>query len=136
MLHGIFMAMRARHHKARIALRPIGVDQIDLARLVVVCLNGDVTRRLGLPDADVKADVLLLIDENIRLARRSHAVAIDEQGSLVGVEPDVEQGLAVGPQMMALRVSGMASRRSLPVARSRILMVKSSDPFLSTAYAR
>ena len=78
-----------------LAFGAIGVDQVDLARLVVVRVDGDELARLGLADADVEAAVLLLVDEHVVLGRRADAVAVDEQRALVGVEAHVEQRLAV-----------------------------------------
>ena len=90
---------------ARRALGRVGVDQVDLARLVVVRVDDDELARLGLADADVEADVLLLVDEHVVLGRRADAVAVDEQRAVVVVEAHVEQRLAVArPDDGAARV--------------------------------
>ena len=95
MLHGILVAMLARHDQARAAFGPIGVDQVDFARLVVVRVDDDELARLRLADADVKAAILLLVDECVVGGRRAHAVAVDVKRALVGIEAHVEQRLAV-----------------------------------------
>ena len=95
-LDRVLVAMLARRDEPWLAFRPIGVDQVDLGGLVVVGLDGDEARGLGLADPDVEALVLLLVDQHVGLARRAQAVAVDVEGSLVAVEPYVEQGLAVG----------------------------------------
>src|SRR5436190_18855537 len=95
-LDGVLVAMLARCDEPWLAFRPIGVDQVDLGGLVVVGLDGDEARGLGLADPDVEALVLLLVDQHVGLAWRAQAVAVDVEGALVAVEPYVEQRLAVG----------------------------------------
>ena len=46
-LDRVLVAVLARRHQARLALGPIGVDQVDLGGLVIVRLDGDEARRTG-----------------------------------------------------------------------------------------
>ena len=116
------------------ALGRVGVDQVDLGGLVVVRIDEDEAAGLRLADADVEADVLLLVDQHV-LARRACRRGGGRRTAGAGWRRGARR-TACGcraPRRCELRVSGMTSGRSLPVARSRMRMVKSSEPLSSTA---
>ncbi len=64
-LDRVLVAVLARRDETRGAFGRVGVDQVDLGRLVVVGVDDDELGRLRLADADVEADVLFLVDEHI-----------------------------------------------------------------------
>ncbi len=115
-LDRVLVAVRARLDDARRLERRVGVDEVDLARLMVVRVDEDELRRLRRGDGDVEADVLLLVDEDVVLDRRADDVAVDQQRAVVLVEAHIEQRLAVvGPHDAAARVGdavGQIDRRS------------------------
>ena len=104
-IDGILVAVLARRHQAGCAVRSIGVDEVDLAGLVVVRGDDDEPAGLALFDADIEAVVLLLVDQSILLSRGADPVPADEQRPVLVVETHVEQGLAVlRPHQRAARV--------------------------------
>ncbi len=94
-LDRILMADLARLDDARRHERRVGIDEVRFARLVVVRVDEHELRRLSGGDGDVEADVLLRIDEDVILDRRADGVAVDEQWTVMLIEADVKQGLAV-----------------------------------------
>ena len=104
-LDAVLVAMTARLDEARGRCRRVGVDEVDLARLVVVGIDEDELRRLRRRERDVVADVLLLVDEDIGFDRRADRMPVDLQRAVVVVEAHIEQRPAVvGPHEGSARV--------------------------------
>ncbi len=104
-LDGVFVPVLARLDDAGRAERRVGVDEVGLARLMVVSIDEDVLRRLRGAERDVEPDVLLLVDENVVPNRCADHVPVDLQRAVVLVEPHVEEGLAVvRPDQRSARV--------------------------------
>ena len=120
-LDRVLVAVLARRDQARVAFGPIGVDQVDLGRLVVVRLDGDELARTGSGRRRRRSPC-----PSPRRPARPTWPACPRGGGRRTAGAGWHRGArrtASGcraPQTMALRVSGMASRRSLPVARSRM----------------
>jgi hypothetical protein len=104
-VHGILVAVLAPSHQPHRPVGPVGLDQVDFVGLVVVGVDRNEPAGLGLADADIEADVLLLVDERVLFGRRAEPVPVHEQGPVVVVQPHVEQGAGVArPDYGAARV--------------------------------
>ena len=76
-LDAVFMAVLARRDQPGSAFRPLSVDQIGFIGLVVMGVDDDELARLGLPDADIKAVILLLVDKHVLAGGGTDAMPVD-----------------------------------------------------------
>ncbi len=96
MLDAVLVAMLARLDQARCRGRIVGIDQPGFVGLVIMHVDDDVLRRLGLANADIEADVGLLEHQYVVGSRCADSVPIDRHRPMICVEPHVEDGGAVG----------------------------------------
>ena len=115
----ILHAGLARRDQAR---RRVGIGKIDqtlLGRLVVAAGDDAEAAARALLDMREPAGVLFLVDQHVVGLRRAEAVPKDLQRAVVGVEPDVEEGVESAVQTTLPSVSSTTSGRSCAASASR-----------------